>query len=186
MRAWALRQRSRGRRREPRDRAGAMEPPPAPMDSTATMGWRTGRPPSSRSLVTCTSPSRIRHTSVVVPPMSKLNACSTPRFRARPPAAATRAAGPEAARPSGSSRSASGAAMPPRGVERSAAATRDGFAASRWSRYVEASGRTPAQSAVVAERSYSRISGLTRLESATNAIRSRSRSPSASSWAGSA
>ena len=51
-----------------------MEPPPAPMDSTATMGWRKGRPPSERSLEMCASPSKIRQTSVVVPPMSKLMA----------------------------------------------------------------------------------------------------------------
>ena len=51
-----------------------MEPPPAPMDSTATMGWRKGRPPSERLLEMCASPSKIRQTSVVVPPMSKLMA----------------------------------------------------------------------------------------------------------------
>ena len=101
------------------------------------------------------------------------------------PAAATPAAGPEAARASGSSRSASGEAMPPAEWNR-CSRDPDGFADSSRSRYVAARGRTPAQSAVVAVRSYSRTSGLTRFESATNATRSRSRSPSASSWEGSA
>ena len=99
------------------------------------------------------------------------------------PAAATPAAGPEAARPSGSSRNASGEAIPPAEWNRCSLESA-GRAASSRSRWRAARGIRPALSAVVAVRSYSRASGLTRFESATKGNRSRSRSPNASSWAG--
>ena len=51
-----------------------MEPPPAPIDSTATIGRRTGYPARRRCADVSATPSAMRHTSVVVPPMSNASA----------------------------------------------------------------------------------------------------------------
>ncbi len=78
-----------------------MEPPPAPMEWTASIGWRSGRPPIMRVSVISAAPSTMRQTSVVVPPMSKVSTRGRARSRAMRAEAETPAAGPDMAMTSG-------------------------------------------------------------------------------------
>ena len=71
--------RPRGRR----VRAARCEPPPAPIDCTASIGWRSGRSPVMRSSAISATPSTIRQTSVVVPPMSNVSTRLRSSARAR-------------------------------------------------------------------------------------------------------
>ena len=56
----------------------AMEPPPAPMVCTSRAGIRIGSPATRRWAAGSGRPPRIRHTSVLVPPMSKLTQSGNP------------------------------------------------------------------------------------------------------------
>ena len=78
----------------PQDRS-----PPAPTVCRSTVGSRTGRPPTARSLARPAAPPSIRHTSVDVPPMSNEIAVSKPARRATSAAPTTPAAGPETSTP---------------------------------------------------------------------------------------
>ena len=66
-----------------------------------------------RVSVVSATPSTIRHTSVVVPPMSKVSTRPRPKLRATRTAAATPAAGPDIAMTIGRSRATAIGAMPP-------------------------------------------------------------------------
>ena len=68
-----------------------MLPPPAPTVWMSSIGSRTGRPATSRSVDRPGRPSRISETSQLVPPMSKATASPAPI----PTAAATPPAGPD-------------------------------------------------------------------------------------------
>ena len=81
----------------------AMLPPPAPMVWMSSEGSRTGKPATACSAVTAGAPSRIRHTSVLVPPMSKLSASGKPQARPPRPRPARPPAGPESSSAAGSS-----------------------------------------------------------------------------------
>ena len=79
----------------------------------ASVGTRTGKPPTSRSCSRRASPPTIAQTSVEVPPMSKARAFSTPASRATRAAPTTPAAGPESsARAAWAAASSSGATPP--------------------------------------------------------------------------
>ena len=56
-----------------RRRGAAIEPPPAPIVCTSSDGSRTGTPPPPARRPAAGSPSSTRHTSVLVPPMSKVD-----------------------------------------------------------------------------------------------------------------
>ena len=72
-----------------------MLPPPAPTECTSTIGNRTGCPFTSRSLATSGRWFSMRHTSVLVPPTSKVMRSGHPARPARKAAPVTPAAGPD-------------------------------------------------------------------------------------------
>ena len=55
-----------------------MEPPPAPMVWTSSDGIRIGKPATRRSAAGSGRPPRMRQTSVLVPPMSKVTQSANP------------------------------------------------------------------------------------------------------------
>ncbi len=90
-----------------------MEPPPAPIECTASIGSRNGRPASMRVSVISAAPSTTRHTSVVVPPMSKVSARGNAISRANCTQADTPAAGPDIAMVIGRARAAASGTIAP-------------------------------------------------------------------------
>ena len=91
----------------------AIEPPPAPIDSTSTEGARTGNSPTFVSRVIVGVPSRQTATSVEVPPMSKVRMLSKPERFATNDAPPTPPAGPERTVCTGISIAASTLIRPP-------------------------------------------------------------------------
>ena len=71
------------------------------MVCTSSEGSRTGNPATVRSAAGSGAPPRTRHTSVLVPPMSKVTASAKPHAAATSAAAATPPAGPESSRVAG-------------------------------------------------------------------------------------
>ena len=74
----------------------SLRPPAWQEEGTSTMGNRIGYPLNSRCLAIRGWPFSIRHTSVLVPPTSKVTMSGTPALMARWAAPMTPAAGPEA------------------------------------------------------------------------------------------
>src|SRR5207245_3347618 len=143
----------------------AIEPPPAPTVCTSSAGSRIGKPATTRSEAGSGTRPRTRHTSVLVPPMSKLTASAKPHAAAISAAARTPPAGPD------SNNDAAGApdtgTSPPAEVMTSAS---DANAAS-CIRYGAHAGSRNASTTVVTMRSYSRNSGLTSCEHTTSSER---------------
>ena len=86
-----------------------MLPPPAPTVWMSSCGRRSGRPPTRRSALRPATPSRIRQTSVDVPPMSKLIASGMPAATT----AATPPAGPDRSSRAGCAAASSRSHTPP-------------------------------------------------------------------------
>ena len=90
-----------------------MEPPPAPTERTSTDDARTVRSPTVVSRRICATPSLTRHTSVEVPPMSKVRRLSKPACRAIQSAPVTPPAGPLISRLTGTVSAPTGEVRPP-------------------------------------------------------------------------
>ncbi len=159
----------------------AIDPPPAPIVCTSSDGNRTVNPPTSRCAAGAGDPSTMRHTSVEVPPMSKVTASGKPLAAATAAPARTPPAGPESSRAAGSSAASTAAMSPPAEVMTSTSSA----SSARPRRYDRQRGRSEALITVVTVRSYSRISGDTSCEQLTSRPRPRSTSATACSWPGS-
>ena len=90
-----------------------MEPPPAPIVWMSRDGNRTGYPPIDRCAAGAGSPPCTRHTSVLVPPMSKVMASGKPLATAAAAAARTPAAGPDRRSAAGSVAATAAGRSPP-------------------------------------------------------------------------
>src|SRR5262249_56002306 len=79
----------------PRSSTQAIEPPPAPIELTATVGMKIGNSPIISPTPYCGTPSRMKATSALVPPMSRLMVAGNPARLATWAAPITPAAVPE-------------------------------------------------------------------------------------------
>ena len=91
----------------------AMLPPPAPTALISVWGVRFAYGPTNCSLVSGTTSSSMRQTSVLVPPMSQVMRLGRSSRRPRSAAAATPPAGPDSTVATGSRRARSAVATPP-------------------------------------------------------------------------
>ena len=82
-------------RRLPPESSQAIEPPPAPIVCTSTLGRRSGIESISVKFVSSGTPSRMSAMSVLVPPMSKLTTFFRPSERAQLAAPTTPPARPD-------------------------------------------------------------------------------------------
>ena len=110
---------------------------------------------------------RMRHTSVLVPPMSKLTASANPHAAAMSAAARTPPAGPDSNSAAAARAPPATGTSPPAEVITSAS----GANASSCMRYGAHTGSRNASTTVVTMRSYSRNSGLTSCEHTTSSDR---------------
>ena len=102
--------------RAPPASTAAIEPPPAPMVCTSSDGMRIGSPATDRSPAGSGAPPCTRHTSVLVPPMSKVTASGQPLATAEAAAARTPPAGPLSSSAAGIRAPSSRVARPPADV----------------------------------------------------------------------
>ena len=100
-------------RRAPPESSDAIEPPPAPIEWTCTLGIRIGRSPIVSSVVDRGSKSLMIEMSVLVPPMSKPITFGRSSARASSTQATTPPTGPESASVTGRARAARGVSAPP-------------------------------------------------------------------------
>ena len=91
----------------------AIDPPPAPMVWMSRLGRRTGKPPAIRPGAGSGTQPRMRQTSVLVPPMSKVTASVNPAAAAWAAAATTPPAGPDSRRATGRSAASVAGTRPP-------------------------------------------------------------------------
>ena len=91
----------------------AIEPPPAPIVWMSIMGSGSGHAPTRPSVVIVASPSRIRHTSALVPPTSTEITWAKPEASPINRAPMTPAAGPDSAVWIACARMASAPTTPP-------------------------------------------------------------------------
>ena len=165
----------------PKRSTAAIEPPPAPTESTSIWGRLTGWPAWSPLKRSCGSPPTTRAMSAVVPPMSNVSRSRAPAAAPSRAAPITPAAGPEATSPTGSSAAIAAVVTPPFDCIRCSGVATPSPSRRRASRrtYAPAGGSSAALSAVVLARTYSRTSGATALDSVTGTPGSASRSRSA-------
>jgi hypothetical protein len=97
----------------PRASRHATPPPPAPIESTATIDIPVQRPKSSARVRRSGTPAEITATSKLVPPMSPVITSGSTIRRPTSCAAATPATGPDCARKTGFARASAGANVPP-------------------------------------------------------------------------
>ena len=165
-----------------------MLPQPAPTDTMSNRGVRTGRPSIVDWPVSSGSPAWMRHTSVLVPPMSKVMRLANPDCTDWRTAPMTPAAGPENSAVTGLRRMPVLGRRPPLDCMRLKLPEkpRDARWRSNRSRYSEITGCTWAAMTVVEARSYSLNSGAVADEQVRTTCWSRrpTRSASARSCAG--
>ncbi len=137
-----------------------IDPPPAPMEDTATVGVSTGNSATCSSELSTGRPSRTTPISALVPPTSKVirSADSHPASRAASAAPLTPAAGPDSSATTGRSCSVPASSAPPldRAIRAGVPMPRSSSPALSRSAYDSTSGLMPALIAVSTPRSYSR------------------------------
>ena len=174
-----------------------MEPPPAPISIISSTGMRTGRPlplmkrsarPTSNAREVRGSPSSMRQTFAVVPPMSNDSTSAQPRERATRAARTAPPPGPDSTSRMGNASAVSRVVMPPPEVIRYSGHSNPPASRpqARSLRYPAINGFTLALATVVHSRSNSRTSGDTSLDRLTGSpgARRSTAARTARSWTG--